>query len=282
MSTLTGVIKAAINLAYYPDIRESDLYADNPHFFLTSGLYPTIFDDSLAPSMVAPAIYRRNASGPDTWEGGLGAGSGGQGWYRFAVANVELNHTDALHGLSISSALSVEAHIQSLKDNIGIYIEMLGYEGAKQAVRNNLINLFAIHPNVVRANSELSYPQSIFSGQPDEGAASFWHLMELPGTVWYVYGVDQIQTYIDPNNWELVDGDIIYHDIGPPADMVFDAPYKQMAWSFLGCEGPAGPEPGPVGPGGYYCPEEYGVNWHIEKIVEVNYDAIVDWIMPPR
>lgn len=80
MSTLTGVIKAAINLDYYPDIRESDLYTDNSHFFLTSGLYPVEYTDTLVPNMVKPEfrwqewqvdevsigllppkVYRRNA-----------------------------------------------------------------------------------------------------------------------------------------------------------------------------------------------------------------------------
>ena len=41
---------------------EDDMGPDQ--VILTSGLYPIIFDDSLAPSAVAPGVYRRNVPGP--------------------------------------------------------------------------------------------------------------------------------------------------------------------------------------------------------------------------
>ena len=41
---------------------EDDMGPDQ--IILTSGLYPVIFDDSLAPSAAAPGVYRRNIPGP--------------------------------------------------------------------------------------------------------------------------------------------------------------------------------------------------------------------------
>lgn len=200
---------------------------------------------------------------PGDWEGGLDTRPGAPGWYKFDTVPVEMGGLFSPHDISVTSTLSPEYNVGLLKNNAQAYVDMLGWDGAYSAILNGITNVYTVmNPNIVRAYSTLPHPTNFLSGQADEGAASSWSVYSdlTPGTTLYVYGVDQEQHYIkveDPSQGYV------------PAPVEFDTFQKSIAFSFNECSGPS-------------CPESYIMLWSLEKVVEVNFPAIMEWIMPPR
>ncbi len=195
---------------------------------------------------------------PGDWEGGLG-GSGQPGWYRYGESNAAFQPIvfpwDTGFDVSVSGPGAPETTVQGYKDNVQLYIDALGLEGARAQLEVAVANQFT--GNIVRPGTVLEWPYQPFGGQGDTGAASTW-LLRGPGTGanWMlVYGVDQVQVYLDPADPQ--------EDWQPPS-IVMDGT-AAMALAFQECDGPS-------------CPTEYTLNWPLELIVEVNYQAILDWI----
>src|SRR5690554_400223 len=200
---------------------------------------------------------------PEEWEGGLGIGDGGQGWYKFATVPVKIGSPYSPHDFSVSSTLSPEYNVQNVKDSAQMYVDILGWEGAYQTILSYIINTYTVlFTNIVRPYTTLPHPTNFISGQPDEGAASSWTVYSdlTPGTTLYLYGVDQEQHYIKVNNPEQ--GYV-------PDPVEFDTFQKEMAFAFSSCDGPS-------------CPASYTIDWSLEMVVEVNYPAIMEWVMPPN
>lgn len=197
------------------------------------------------------------------WEGGLGIADGGQGWYKFATAPVEMGGLFDPHDISVSSTLNPEYSVQSVKGVAEMYVEILGWEEAYQTILSSITDTYtATHTNIVRPHITLPHPTDFIEGQPDEGAESFWAVYSdlTSGITNYLYGADQGQYYIKVDNPEM--GYV-------PAPVEFDTFQKQIAFAFTSCEG-------------LTCPESYSINWSLEMVVEINYPAIMDWIMPPK
>lgn len=197
---------------------------------------------------------------PDPPDPGTGDFIGGldpaQGWYRYSHSPVELGSLFDPYGVSVVPAATVEATLTQLKGNLPAVIDLYGEEFARTYAANQVASLFNLHNNIVPTGSTLEYPVGVFSGQPNEGAASTWTLHEVPGSVMYVYGVDQEQVYLDTANptpgW-----------VPPPK--VFSEASDQLAWAYRGCEGIA-------------CPVEITLNWTINRVTEINTQAILDWL----
>lgn len=153
-------------------------------------------------------------------------------------------------------AATVEATLTQLKGNLPTVIDLYGEEFARTYAADQVASLSSLYTNIVPTGSTLEYPVGVFSGQPDAGAASTWTLHEIPGNVMYVYGVDQEQVYLDTANptpgW-----------VPPPK--VFSEAGDQLAWAYRGCEGVA-------------CPVEITLNWTINRVTEINTQAILDWL----
>lgn len=255
MNTLKGVIAATRRRGEIVPV-ESDLFIEPWYFILSSEQY-----------VEEPGNGNEPDPDPDPgsgeWEGGLGVGEGGQGWYKFAMAPVKMGGLFNPHDISVSSTLNPEYSVQNVKNSAQMYVDILGWEEAYQTILSSITNTYTVtHKNIVRPYTSLPHPTNFISGQPDEGAASSWTVYSdlTSGTTLYLYGIDQEQHYIKINNPEQ--GYV-------PAPVEFDTFQKQMAFAFDSCEGPN-------------CPADYSLNWSLEMVVEINFPAIMDWIMPPR